>query len=235
MQTPELENLRCAGYSASQAASSLSNEASAQFRFTLIPLTAGTARIGTTFLESNLPQIEGGQRIAIEGRSLQIGSVGGMTFGRTIGGAAVSALALIGAFLFVRGKRRRNAQIEFQPAISPLASVRERLPDLDRLLAEEGGSAFYDRLRDLLMDALKLGGVTDKAVSAGEFSQWLSQQDSETRLKYGPALALMEQVERVRFAGWTPRPEENRAARKELESVLVHIEETMIYSAKEHI
>jgi len=224
LEIPELQNLKCAGYSARQAASSASGEAAARFQFTLVPQGTGPARIGPTYLETDPSLAEARQRIRVEGRVIQIGDAPVRRGLRPVASAGVAfGLALAGSLLVWMRRRKVKPVVSASPD-SPFGRLRERGAELDRLMVEDGAALYWERLRDRLIEALRLARVVEKAPTAGEFAAWLDRQDAARRVDFAPALALLEQVERVRFAGWMPTPEENRAARRELELTIDRLE-----------
>jgi len=227
-ETPELHNLRCAGYSTRQFANWITGEAATQFHFTLVPLDSGAARIGKTFLDVETGQPDTDRKVSVEGLELEVGSSIAARSRRLIGlggaGVAVACLALAGGLLMARRKPPRIEPVARQQRVSPLAEQRRSLQELERVASAEDSAGFYERVRTLLLDLLRRAGAVDRPATSGEFGSWLERQDATRREQMAPALALLEQVERVRFGGWTPTMQENSAAFRELEIMLERLE-----------
>lgn len=226
-ETPAWTNLVCKGFSASKVADRRTGQAAARFQFTLWPVGEGKARIGATYLSADLDGTEGGRRLAIEGRELRIGQEARLALPAPVAaaGAAAVVAALAGLTVFLsRGKSTRR---RINSALSrPFDDLRRRVDDAQA--STPGASEFCGQMRDILAEVLRRAGWIGQTPTAGEFAQWLERQDAERRVTLGPALAILEQVERVRFAGWRPTPQENQATRRELELVIDRLEEAAI-------
>jgi len=225
-QTPELQNLECLKMSVANFTHPESNEASAEFRFSLRPIGPGPAHVGRVEIEYSTGPQAPRASLTAEGLDLDIGKP--ERNWRRIGAYAGAGLAALGALaasvVLAVGRLARRERPAAAPP-SPFEDLRERMAGLDRSLIEGDFSAYYGELREILCKAMSLAGLLQgRLPTATEFAEWLAQRSDEERQANRDCLTLLEQAEAVRFAGRRPTTDDNRAARKELEAALSRLE-----------
>ncbi|MCH8858943.1 MAG: hypothetical protein IID54_05100 [Proteobacteria bacterium] len=229
--SPELENLDQLSAAVGYQTHPESQDASAEFRFTLRPQAQGPASIGRVLVEYRLGGEQGTlSSLTIEGQDLQIGPprrdwarigmVAAMGFG---------AILVIG-YLIRTGLRAASKPPPPPAPPSPFEELRGKIEELDRHEIEGDFTAFHGEVRDILMRALsEVGDFGSRASTAMEFRQWFEALDEDDRQPYEGLCELLEQSERVRFAGWRPSAEDNRAAKKKLETLIDKLERRALW------
>ena len=226
--TPDLENLECLSASVSNRTHPENGEASAEFRFLLKPKAQGSARIGRARIEYSAGANASPAQIIVEGAAREIGKAA-RDWGRIAYGTAAiaGAMVMLVALLVWLVRRFARKEPSLPARLSPFEALRQRLEGLERPLMEGDYSAYYGEMRNILWAALAQAGFFAKRPpTPGEFAAWIeSRGDGSERQEMRRWLELLEKAERARFAGWTPGADDNRAARRDLESALRGLEQ----------